>query len=107
MEPDPSAVALFIAGAHRAIELFPGDVPRLQRLFELNPDYFLAVTGQPPSPHEAHDEVHEALPGCPFTKRRIVGFVDEQGSLAALASMVGSKPMRFRPGVTIAGSPAR
>ncbi len=88
MVANPSAVELFCAGAYRAIELFPDDVPRLQGFFELNPEYFLAVSGQPPSAHEAHDEVHDTLPGWPFTKRWIIGFADERDSLAAMASVV-------------------
>ena len=42
------ARALFRAGPIRAVELADADIARLQQFFELNPEYFLAVTGGPP-----------------------------------------------------------
>jgi GNAT superfamily N-acetyltransferase len=84
-----SATTLFTTGVYRAVELGTGDIPRLQRFFELNPEYFFAVNGQPPNPDEAHEEVHGALPdGWPFTKKWIIGFVDEAGSLIGMANVV-------------------
>ena len=89
MEANRSATELFFAGAYRAVELLPADVPRLQRFFERNPEYFLAVTGQLPSGHEAHDEVHGTLPaGWPFTKKWIIGFLNEHDSPVAMANVV-------------------
>jgi GNAT superfamily N-acetyltransferase len=89
MEAHPSAVQLFCADTFRAIALHPGDVPQLQRFFDLNPDYFLAVSGQAPSSREAHDEIHGTLPeGWPFTKKWIIGFLDERDSLIAMANVV-------------------
>jgi anaerobic C4-dicarboxylate transporter DcuA len=41
------AVTLFSTGRAAAIELSPADGPRLQRFFDANPAYFLAVTGAP------------------------------------------------------------
>ena len=47
------------------------------------------MNGQPPAPHEAHDEIHGALPeGWPFTKKWIIGFLDERDSLIAMANVV-------------------
>jgi GNAT superfamily N-acetyltransferase len=80
---------LFGAGAIRAIELGDDDVVRLQRFFELNPEYFIDVSGQPPSSGEARDEIHGPLPaGWVFTKKWIVGFLDERDALAAMANVV-------------------
>jgi GNAT superfamily N-acetyltransferase len=80
---------LFGAGAIRAIELGDADTVRLQRFFELNPAYFIDVSGQPPSSGEAHDEIHGLLPaGWTFTKKWIVGFVDERDALVAMANVV-------------------
>lgn len=80
---------LFGAGAIRAVELGDADTVRLQRFFELNPPYFLDVTGQPPASQEAHDEIHSPLPaGWAFTKKWIVGFVDERNALVAMANVV-------------------
>jgi GNAT superfamily N-acetyltransferase len=84
-----SATTLFTTDIYRAVELGTGDIPRLQRFFELNPEYFCAVNGQPPNPDEAHEEVHGTLPdGWPFTKKWIIGFVDEAGALIGMASVV-------------------
>ena len=89
MKARQPGVELFCAGAFHAIELCPEDVPQLQRFFDLNPEYFLAVSGQAPSPHEAHDEIHGSLPeGWPFTKKWIIGFLDERDSLVAMANVV-------------------
>ena len=86
--PQP-ATALFTAGAFCAVELYAEDIPRLQRFFELNPEYFFSVNGQPPTPDEAHEEIHGALPkDWPFTKKWIIGFVDETGSLIGMANVV-------------------
>jgi RimJ/RimL family protein N-acetyltransferase len=71
------------------VELDAADAPRLQRFFELNPEYFLAVNGQPPAADEAHEEIHGAPPaGWPFTKKWSIGFVDETGSLIGMANVV-------------------
>ena len=84
-----SIAALFAADSLRAVELDARDITRLQRLFELNPEYFIAVNGQPPTAEEAQEEIHGALPaGWPFTKKWIIGFVDETGSLIGMANVV-------------------
>jgi GNAT superfamily N-acetyltransferase len=88
MRPIQPSTTLFTAGAFRAVELGPGDVPELQRFFEHNPGYFFAVNGQLPAPDEAHEEVHGALPqGWPFTKKWIIGFVDDAGSLIGMTNV--------------------
>ena len=70
-------------------ELTASDEPRLQRFFEANPAYSLAVLGEPAGPGEAHEEIHGELPtGWPFTKKWLIGYADAQGELAAMANVV-------------------
>jgi len=81
--------ALFAAGAFCVVELDDADIPELQRFFAANPDYFLAVNGQPAADDEAYEELHGALPsGWPHTKKWILGFVDASGALAGMANVV-------------------
>jgi predicted protein tyrosine phosphatase/GNAT superfamily N-acetyltransferase len=85
----PPTDALFGAGGFRAAELVATDIPRLQRFFELNPEYFLAVNGQPPTANEAHEEFHWVLPeGWSFSKIWIIGFRDEANDLIGVAGVV-------------------
>jgi RimJ/RimL family protein N-acetyltransferase len=80
---------LFATARFRAIELGAADVPDLQRFFEANPEYFLAVGGRGPDRSEAHEEVHGTLPeGFSFTRKWTIGFVDETGSLIGTANVV-------------------
>jgi GNAT superfamily N-acetyltransferase len=71
------------------IELTPLRVPLLQRFFDANPEYSIAVNGEPPGPHEAHEEIHDELPaGWSFTKKWLIGYADERDVLAAMANVV-------------------
>jgi GNAT superfamily N-acetyltransferase len=82
-------VTLFSAGRYRAIELDDADVSRLQEFLERNPHYYLIVGDEPPTPTEAHDEVHGPLPeGWTYTKKWIVGFVDDERRLIGVANVV-------------------
>lgn len=77
-----------IAGL-RTLELGPHDAPMLQRFFEANPAYFLAVHGEPAGPQEAFEEIHAELPaGWGFTKKWLVGYVDDETALVAIANVV-------------------
>ena len=70
----------------RTVELLAGDEPLLQRFFDDNPAYFLAVGGQPATPTEAREEIHGRPPtGFPYTRHWTIGYVDAQGELAAMA----------------------
>jgi GNAT superfamily N-acetyltransferase len=61
----------------------------LQRFFELNPEYFLAVNGQPPNSTAAREEVHDMPPaGWRFTRKWVVGFVTGTNSLIGMADIV-------------------
>lgn len=76
-------------GDLRSVELGSGDEPLLQRFFEANPLYFLAVNGDPAGPGEAHEEIHGELPaGWPFTKKWVVGYLDTDDQVVALANVV-------------------
>lgn len=73
----------------RTIELGSGDEPTLQRFFEANPQYFLAVQGEPAAAGEAHEEIHGGLPpGWSYTKKWLVGCIDAEGSMQAMANVV-------------------
>jgi GNAT superfamily N-acetyltransferase len=65
------------AGCH-ARELHAADVPRLQVLFDANPEYFLAVNGRPPRPDEAQVEFDERPPPqLPFARQWLLGLHDD------------------------------
>ncbi len=77
-----------IAGI-RTIELTVDGAPKLQRFFDENPAYFLATSGEPAGPDEAHEEITgEVPPGWNFTKKWVVGYAQENGSLVALANVI-------------------
>ena len=71
------------------VELGAGSEALLQQFFQANPEYFLAVTGAPPNPTDAHDEIHEGLPpGWPYTRQWVLGYATASGLLAAMANIV-------------------
>ena len=73
----------------RTVKLNAEHVPALQRFFEANPEYSLAVNGEPAGPNDAHEEIHGELPqGWSFTKRWLVGYLNEQGEMVAMANVV-------------------
>jgi GNAT superfamily N-acetyltransferase len=89
MNTIPSRVEVFRAGPFCAVELGPADVPQLQRFFDDNPEYFLTITGEPPTPREADEEINDALPdGWPHTKKWALGFIDERATAIGTASVV-------------------
>jgi GNAT superfamily N-acetyltransferase len=84
-----SGIEVFRAPPFHAAELGLADTPRLQRFFDANPEYFLTITGEPPTPQEADAEINGALPdGWPYTKKWILGFVDEHDALIGMANVV-------------------
>jgi GNAT superfamily N-acetyltransferase len=71
------------------VELGMADAPRLQRFFDENPAYFLAVQGEPAGPAVAHEELVGLPPaGWAFTKKWVIGHVDADGRLAAMAEVI-------------------
>ncbi len=85
----PASPSLFVAEPFRARELGAEDVAALQRFFDENSEYFVAFAGERPQPTEAEEEIHRSLPeGWTFTKKWVIGFVDETGSMIAMADVV-------------------
>lgn len=75
--------------AIRTIELTADRAPELQRFFDENPAYFLATSGEPAGPKEAYEEITGEVPvGWGFTKKWVVGYAQENGSLVALANVI-------------------
>jgi GNAT superfamily N-acetyltransferase len=77
--------ALFETAGLVVRELRRDELPALQALFDANPDYFIAVGGQPPLPDEAEREFDE-LPPPPlsFGTRWFAGVFDRAGALSGL-----------------------
>jgi RimJ/RimL family protein N-acetyltransferase len=74
----------------RRIEIGLDDAPRLQRFFDANPEYSLAVNGRAPHAGEAAEEIAELPPpDLPFSTRRLFGFENGDGELVAFASVLG------------------
>ena len=85
-----------IAGL-RTVELGAGSEAALQRFFEASPQYFLIVTGEPAWPGDAREEIHGEPPeGWSFTKKWLVGYLDEEGAVQAVADIVSDM---LAPGV--------
>jgi GNAT superfamily N-acetyltransferase len=73
----------------RTVELTPDFEARLQQFYEANPAYFDAVQGEAAGPNEAHETIHDELPaGWPFTKIWLIGYLDADDALAAMANVV-------------------
>lgn len=97
----PSTLPLSPCQGLRSIELTLDDEPMLQRFFDANPEYFLAVQGEPAGLGEAHDVIHGALPlGWSFSKKWLIGYVDTQNNLVAFADVVSDL---LAPGVSHIG----
>jgi GNAT superfamily N-acetyltransferase len=73
----------------RVIRIGDAEVPLLQRFFDANPAYFVAVHGEPAQPREAHEEVHGPVP-ADFSHREklVIGYQQPDGELAAMATVV-------------------
>ena len=64
-------------------------MPRLQRLFDTNPEYFIAVNGLPPRPDEAAREYDDLPPAhMPFDRRLVLGVEDGEERLLGVASVL-------------------
>lgn len=73
----------------RTIELTNERAPMLQHFFEANHKYFMAVNGEPAGPNEAYEEIHGEPPaGWGFTKKWLIGYVDANDALVAMANVV-------------------
>lgn len=77
-----------IAGL-RTVELTPRYEHALQRFFDANPEYFIAVNGERPGPDAAREEIRAELPqGFSHTRKWLLGYMDEAKALAAMANVV-------------------
>jgi predicted N-acetyltransferase YhbS len=73
----------------RVIELDEATEPLLQQFFEDNPLFFQAVHGEPPQEGEAHQEIFDELPpGWSYTKKWVIGYLNDQGRMVAMANVV-------------------
>lgn len=83
------AQALFSGATFRCREMGAADVPRLQRFLEENPQYDLAVNGEPPGKEAAREEF-DALPppGWPFGKKWLLAFEDRDGAMIGVADLL-------------------
>lgn len=80
---------VFEVASFSAVELDATDTPALQRFFERSPEYFDSIFGEVPSPDEVISEVLDPPPaGWNFAKNWILGFVDEQGNLSGISTVV-------------------
>jgi len=78
-----------------AVELGPQDEARLQRFFDANPEYFLAIQGEPAAAHEAREELASEPPaGWTYTRRWLLGWAEADGTLAAMAHVVSDLLVR-------------
>jgi len=61
----------------------------LQRFFEANPEYFMAVYGERPGPDAAREEIRgEVPPGFSHTKKWVLGYFDGASTMVAMANVV-------------------
>lgn len=88
---------LFAGAGFRAIEMGEADIPALQRFFEENPEYFLAISGEGPHAGQGREEFEEhPPPDFPYDRKWTVRFVDAGGGMLAFAIVVSQLPA---PGV--------
>lgn len=80
---------LFSAAGLSARELARDEVPRVQALFDANPEYFQTVNGRRPHADEAAVEFDERPPPhLPYTRHWFLGLFDEQQALAGVVVVV-------------------
>jgi GNAT superfamily N-acetyltransferase len=86
---DSRTAPLFVAGAVRARPLGADEVPALQRFFDANPEYFLAIHGIPPRRDEAQQEFDDAPPAwMNHAARWVIGLHDEADALVGTAGVL-------------------
>ena len=86
-----AGAVLFEGPGFRALEAEAQDVPALQRFFEENPEYFLAVSGEGPHAGQAREEFDDLPPAdWPYDRKRMIRFVDADGAIVALADVVSN-----------------
>jgi RimJ/RimL family protein N-acetyltransferase len=79
-----------IVGLHRCVEMDSNDAaPRLQRFFDENPEYFLAVNGEAARDGEAAEELaSRPPPEMPFRRVWNLEFTGEGGEMTGMAGVI-------------------
>jgi len=81
-----TAPILFHSPDLHARELAPGEVARLQALYDACPEYFVAINGRPPGPTAAQEEFDDLPPPeLGFGRRWMVGLFEASEALAGIA----------------------
>ncbi len=84
-----SATAAADDDRYRLRELGAADIEAVQRFFEANPEYFLAVHGEGPHADEAKKEFADVPPaGMPYRAMWLLGVLDPEGALIGVATVV-------------------
>lgn len=74
---------------YRAEELVAEDIPALQAFFVDNPEYFIAVNGEPPQANEAEEEFFDQVPSdMSYTRIFRIGFFSNTGKMIGMTSVV-------------------
>ena len=83
--------SLFTAGDGAATEVSAVDLPEVRRFLEANPEYYLRVSGEPPNPEAARQEL-EALPPSEwdFERKSLLAFRDASRAIVGLAEIVAN-----------------
>ena len=82
---------LFAGPSFRALEIGEEDLPALQRFFDENPAYFLAVGGEGPHPDQAREEFGGRPPAdWLWDGKWLIRFVDEGGETIAVADVMSN-----------------
>lgn len=81
---------LFAGGGWRVREMHEADVPRLQRFFEANPEYFVNVGGAPPTATAAQEEFDERTPPpqFPFRAAWVMEWMAADNAMHGMAGVV-------------------
>ena len=80
---------LFDAGVWQAVELAASEAPLLQAFYEANPEYDLAVEGEPPAADAARSTFDARPPaGWPYERKWVLGFRTDDGDLVGMADLL-------------------
>lgn len=82
-------VTLFETAHHLVREMTEPELPRLQALYEANPEFFLIVNGRRPEPDEARQHFDELPPPhLNYARRWFAGVFDRSGELQGHVAIV-------------------
>mgnify|MGYP003562062810 CR=1 FL=1 len=81
--------AVFESARHIVREIPEGELPRLQALYDLNPEFFHIVNGRGPDADEARQQFEELPPPyLSYTRRWFAGVFDRSGELHGHVAVV-------------------